>query len=333
MRRTVWLVIWTVALAGAARAAATRPADKRIVARAYALRMAGQAEAARKLLAAYAKIHPNDASAHWELARTLFYLMDIDGAAEQAAAAVRLAPDNPRYLHMQGLACNYGAIRKHATNKPAAARVLARRAIAAWARALKLRPDFDDARQRLIGCYARLPADHGGDRAKAEALVKQAEGRDALAGALARCELAPTETEANISRLRKAMKASKPTAPGQAALAGQLARAGKFDEADAAIRRCIRLDPSRADVLLWVGRSYAWKKNHARADALFQRYLALAPPGPGPLRAWTLFARGVVRMRQGDREGAEALRKQAAKLDAGCWRVAAPPPRELLTAP
>ncbi|MGB2819840.1 MAG: tetratricopeptide repeat protein, partial [Phycisphaerae bacterium] len=84
---------------------------------------------------------------------------------------------------------------------------------------------------------------------------------------------------------------------------------------------------------LWVGRSCAWRKEYDKADKLFRRYLALKPPPPQPLRAWALFARGVVQMRQGNKEPAEALRKEAKELDRRYWGVAAPPPRELLTAP
>ena len=165
MKCTIWLAIWGVGLAGATRGAATRPAGENVAARAYALRMDGKADAARDLLAGHVGTHPADAAARWEFARTLFYVMDLDGAIEQAAAAVRLAPDNPRYLHLRGLTCSYGAIRKYARKKPDEARTLSLTAIAAWTKALKLRPDFDDARERLIGSYARLPTDHGGDRA------------------------------------------------------------------------------------------------------------------------------------------------------------------------
>jgi tetratricopeptide (TPR) repeat protein len=344
MRRALWMTAWVLGLglfatgrpapaSTPAGEAASRPAAGDVAARAYGLRMSGKADEARALLERHTAAHPTDAAARWELARTLFYLMEMDGAVEQAAAAVREAPDNPRYLHLQGIVCTYGAIRKHARGRRDEARPLALTAIGAWEKAVKLKPDFDDARGRLIGCYARLPDDHGGDQEKAEALVRQAEARSAICGALAHCELTAGEAEANAERLRKAMKASGETAAGLAALADQLARADKFDEAAACIERCVKRDPSRSDVLLWVGRSCAWRKEYQKADKLFRKYLALKPPPPRPLRAWALFARGVVQMRQGNNEPAEALRKEARKLDRRYWGVAAPPPRELLTAP
>ena len=134
--------------------------------KAFQLRIEGKSQQAKEVLSKYLKQDPNDAVAQFEYSRTLCYLFEIELAEKHAALAVKLDEDNPRYHYWQGM-CGTFLYIDQAHHKGNLDSSIIKRSIAAFEKAIELKPDYHEARYLLVNLFNNNEADQGGDQQKA----------------------------------------------------------------------------------------------------------------------------------------------------------------------
>ena len=319
-------------LAAAAACLAATEADPGPAAQAYKARMAGQAERAREILVSALKATPDDASVHFELARTSMYLVDLDRAQEAIERAVALSPADTRYQHWLGVISQYNAVWKY-KKKETRGQVngLMKKALEGFRRAAELRPDFHDARFELVNCYLKNPWTAGGSRRKAERHAQLLEKADAVAGARARCLVLGYRA---VEKRREVWRKVVAAHPDNAGAHEGLARAYfGTEEGLSHLDKALALDPSRSEALIDLARTYAMSKKHGQAERILQRYLASQPAPPVPMRAYATFCLARIQKMQGHGDRADAILAEAKKLDGKCWMFFRQPHAGLFTPP
>ena len=164
------------------------PNDVNVATRAFELRMAGQAGETIELLEKAVAANPKNGPAQFELARSHFCTtMDSVGhtegtlkqkqkamkeklrsAQEAIEKAIKADPDNPRYHYWAGKIGTYNTVYDaHFIWTMPAVPLRSINAIKSYEKAIKLNPDFYQARHELIGLYDRLPSYCGGNKSKA----------------------------------------------------------------------------------------------------------------------------------------------------------------------
>lgn len=181
----VWLcVVVVLCLCALTAKGKTEPNNAAIDA--YKLRMQGKVDDAKALLEQAVRENPHNAVAHYELARTWFYMVthpqqgeDRLGEAQQSIEkAIENDPNNVIYPFFEG---HIALFRYYMSpTKENAARLCG-----AFESALKLKPDYRQAMLYLVEIYGTLPEDKGGDKSKAEQYAKKLEGTDEVFGAKA----------------------------------------------------------------------------------------------------------------------------------------------------
>ena len=317
---------WLVSAAGpvdAARGAAVQ---------AFELRMAGQARRAKQVLLAALAKDPSNAPAQFELSRTCFYLVDLDRAQTAIEAATRLKPDHARYHYWAGLVATYNAILKYKSPKTRGQLPgLMKKALAAYEKAVALRPDYHEARLDLVNCYLKNPADLGGSRPKAETHTAILERADPVQGVRARCLLVGYR---KVNQRRQLWDKVVAQHPERADAHEGVARAYLgTDKGLAHLNKTLELDPGRSELLVDLTRHYAMRKQHAQAERTIQRYLDAKPAPPVPMRAYATFCAAKIQKMQGHNPRANALLAEAKKLDPDCWTFFRQPHHALFTAP
>jgi tetratricopeptide (TPR) repeat protein len=307
---------------------------------AFALRLAGRSEEAKGVLQEAVSAGSRDARVHFELARILFYTSvvgppppNLRPAREAVEKAVELDAENPRYHFWAGLIAGHqGIVKAHASLGPET-RACFQASISHIERTLRLKPDYHEARNWLLGNFARLPADLGGDRAKAEKQAKMAEKFDPVWGAVARCQLIPRgNKEDRIAVWRKVIAANKQNARAHEGFGCEYLNQGKTKKAIAHLERALKLDPKRSVVLLDLASHLQGRKDLVRAEQAISRFLTWKPAPIAPLRARGLRRLSRVLKQAGKTAEAEAAMAEAEKLDPVDW---APhiSPEELYGAP
>ena len=174
---------------------------------AYNLRMQGKSDEAKTLLEDAIAQNPNDAAAHYELARTQCHMSlgnprnieeDFGDALQSIEKAVENDPGNVIYPFFEGyVASMLTYISAHSEDVPGIKENLAT-ACGAFESALKLKPDYHQAMLYLVelnGAYSEYPEDEGGDISKAEQYARQLEAIDDVLGAKAQSLLSEKDPE------------------------------------------------------------------------------------------------------------------------------------------
>ncbi|MCU0962561.1 MAG: hypothetical protein MUF48_20895 [Pirellulaceae bacterium] len=298
---------------------------------AFAQRLAGQAEAAGASLQALLAHRPELARGWYELARTQFYLLQLDAAQQSIDRALQLEPGSARFHH---LAATLAAYRAVMAAKRADTRDQLEPAMRRWIEELEqvrtLEPEHHRATVELVNAYWRAPASAGGDRAKAAALIARLQTASpvdaAEARALAQDDVKAEETLAAWQTVAN----ERPQEAGAAAgLAQALLRAGQVPEAAAQIQRALDLDPQRLRLLLDLARTAALRGDPARATAAVQQYLSAQPAPPAPLRAFATFYLAAIERRRQHADEADRLMKEARAIDPHVWTTFMAPPEIL----
>jgi tetratricopeptide (TPR) repeat protein len=301
------------------------------VAAALAKRLEGQAEAASASLKALLSSQPELAKGWYELARTQFYLLQLDAARESIDRALQLEAGNARFHHLAATLAAYQAV---LSAKSAATRDQGEPAMRRWIeeleQVLKLQPDNHHATVELVNAYCRVPASAGGDRAKAETLIAQLQTASPVDAAAARA-LAQEDAKAEETLATwQTVATQRPQDAGAAAaLAQAMLHAGQLQGASEQIQHTLELDPQRTRLLLDLARTAAMRGDHTRATTAVRQYLAAEPTPPAPLRAFATFYLAAIERRQQHADEADKLLQQARAIDAHVWTTFMAPPEIL----
>ena len=307
---------------------------------AFRLRMDGKIDQARDVLAASLAAAPDNPHTHFETARLAFHTMsgtrppDLSEAVDAIDRAVASDPGNPRYHYWAGIIFTYDAIVKmHSPLTWLPACLQAREATRSFERAVDLKPDYHEARLRLMGCYDRLPLLLGGDKPAAEAEARKLERMGAVAGARARCELKPRKTlDQQVALWRAAESAvggGIDTDRGQARV---YMRARKLGQARVHVDKVLAADPAGHFLLLELGQAAVMSRHSDEGERAYRRYLAAKPTPPAALRAHALRRLADIHKRRNQPAKADALCTEADALDPTVWRGMLPP-EDLFTPP
>ena len=306
-----------------------------IAAQAFEMRMQGNANDAKAFLTDALAKSPNDGTALFELARVCFYLGDFDAAQKHIDIATTLEPRNPRFHYWAGLTATYRVILS-AKRPETHGRMpeLCRKSFQAYQRALALKPDYDAARVGLVGSYARLPQNLGGDREKAEQLVEEAKKLGPVSYAKARADILDgKEIDAQLKMWQDILARNDQNADACEGLAIAYLRGKRLEKATDAITHCLAIDPRRSYLLLDLALRHGLAKQYGRTEQTIQQYLATEPPPCLPMQACATLMLTRVKQVTGDRQGARDLMEQAKELDDRPWRAMRRPPEALFVAP
>lgn len=299
--------------------------SKKVAVDAYKLRMQGKVDDARALLEKAIQENSHNAAAHYELARTKFYMAthpqqgeDRIGEARQSIEkAIENDPNNVIYPFFEG----HIALLQYymSQTKENAARLCG-----AFESALKLKPDYRQAMLYLVEIYETLPADKGGDKSKAEQYAKKLEGMDEVYGAKARWILLPGDTN-RVDYWRKVLKNHQ----GNTDMLEEMGKAylGADDVNDAVLcfEKAIKIDPEKTLLFMDLSIYHTWAAMGAgdnselrqrvitAGDAAVTRYLDSKPVLP--MEAYALGVQYKYKFHSGHKEQADEILKKAKELD------------------
>lgn len=240
---------------------------------------------------------------------------DENEAIRQFERAVQLEDANALYHYWLGSALGEAAKRAGVFRAP----LLARRVRKEWERAVELDPNQVDARFGLVGFYAQAPSFMGGSMDKARAQVSEIAKRHAMRGAMARGNVAQYEEkpEAEIAAYQQATLLAPDSVVAFAALADALVRAGKPDEAAAAIDGYARRRPDDPWAPYHTGRiSGLTGVQIDRGEMALKRFLAApTPDAPAPTIALAHYYLGKIAEKRGAKDVARVQYQTALKIN------------------
>jgi tetratricopeptide (TPR) repeat protein len=296
---------------------------------AYELRMNGSVDEAKAALNEIIASDPDNAAAHYELARTEMHIgmgnpagmTDAVAAAKKhIVTAVEKDPENVMYCFFRGRVAFLDAYMAMSRDDPATGEKV-KELVEAYEVSLELKPDCHQAALYLVEIYNTVPEEKGGDRAMAEQYAVKLEDADPIWGAKARALLMPEGTD--MVAYWKALLEDDPENPE---LMFELGRAYLINnESEAGVtcyEKAMEIDPGRTLLSLEIGRYYVMQTMGNMATA--QTNLPLAARAiqayldSEPARPYQAYAKGMmakVRMGLNDRAGMEKLAAEAQALD------------------
>jgi tetratricopeptide (TPR) repeat protein len=296
---------------------------------AYELRMNGKADEAKAMLEQVISNEPDNALAHYELARTNYHiglsgLGELETALEEIQHSIDRAiendPDNVIYHFFAGFIASQSAYAAIKREQPDAKEKYAK-VCSIYESVLKLKPDYHEAMLYLVQIYGILPEEMGGDKLKAEQYAKNLEEMDEIFGAKARAILLPEEAD-YIGYWQKVLEKHE----GNTEVLRELGRAYLFkDQVEDGVKcfeEAVRIDPGQNILFLDLARYHGYvglydkklrNKAWPLAEKAFKRYLDSEPIPP--LKAFALNALSRIKRGMDDQEGADELREKAETID------------------
>jgi len=303
------LAIAALALAPLAAGAATEalaPGIQLFEARRY--------EEARKFFEPFATHHPKDADAAFYLGRTYLSLRNFDKGAEWLEKAAALAPRRSEVQFWLGRAYGEAAQEASVFRMPG----LAKKAKAAYDKAVALDPGNLDARDDLIQYYLLAPGFLGGSVEKAKEQATEIKKRDAMRGAqaFATIDVDQKDFAAAERELKEAIQKVPADPRPRVFLAGLYQGQEKWDAAFETLEAALKIDPDNWDALYQVGRAAALSgKRLDRGEECLKRYLTHTPSEDQAPLANTHFRLGMVYEKKGNKALARAEYQATLKLN------------------
>jgi tetratricopeptide (TPR) repeat protein len=293
--------------------------------KAYQLRVAGKNEQAKEMLSEYLKANPNDAIAQFEYSRTLFYLFDIETAEQHAAIAVELDEDNARFHYWQGMCGTYLYI-DQAHHKGNLDSSILKRSIAAFQKAIVLKPDYHQSRFLLVNLLSNNESDQGGDQQKARQHAERLMEMDLDYGLQAMMVVEENRpVEWKIKQYQSALVKEPDNAGLHAGIALLYAESDQMEKSQEYIDKALEFDEQQKDVLLEIVFPLAMKKKYKSAKEMTQRYLDMATNEPTAMRAFALFYLAKIEQMSGSSDAEKTLR-QSIQADPDGWQTMMAPP-------
>lgn len=312
------------------------------VLKAYELRIKGKVDASVDLLNDIIKNNPQNAAAHFELARTLNY-MNLRGsteADEHLKTALKEDPGNIVYAYYNAKNCflkAYIAMQTGGDN----AKDLIGDVCNEFIKVLVLQPDYSEALMYLVEIYGMLPEEMGGDKTKAEEYTKQLEKMDKFYGAKARLVLMPEGTDMVKYWKNYIIENGEDCVSLKELGVSQLFN-DNINGAKESFNKAISLDKSQNIRLLDLSRFHQMKvmqnrdaaeKELPEAKKYIEEYLASEPVPIPPLQAFSLGMLAKIEMFSGNNESAQELMEKAKALDPYFSRASAIPEASLFEPP
>lgn len=295
--------------------------NEKEVTEAFNLRIDGKANQAEKLLKELIKKDPTDASAHFELARTLNY-MNMRGSTEADSAlqkALELEPDNVVYAYYNAKSCFLKAyIAMHQGNE---AKEHVNKACDEFLKVLELKSDYPEPLMYLVETYGYLPENMGGNKNKAEQYQKQLEKLDKFYGAKSKLVLMDENTD-KVEYWNNYIRVNGENCAALKELGNAHIFNDDIDKAKEAFNKATELDKSQNIRLLDLARFHMMKvmqnrdlanKELPKAKVYIDQYLATNPIAP--LHAYALGMKVKTEMFTGNKEAGEKLMAEAKSID------------------
>lgn len=304
------------------------------VMQAYTLRTTGHADSARTILQGILEKDSTDAMANFEMARLIEGMnpLQVGEAMHYYDAAVKEDPQNSFYRFYRAKAVFLKAfIGMHGDDADVGE--LIGETGAAFEDVLKTDPECTAALLYLTDIYGVLPADMGGDSAKAVHYAKMLKPSDRFA--VAQSEVILSRGEMDEVEFWKSYIAQN----GESVNA--LERLGKaylmnddIENAKSCFNKVIEDDPSKQVLLLDLGRKYIYRvmqggedkdANLAKVKEYMLQYLESPGTKPVSIQAWCYGVLGRVEMFQGNQEESQKYLQKAQELDTYFSRAMAVP--------
>jgi tetratricopeptide (TPR) repeat protein len=313
---------------------------------AYELRMSGKVDEAKSALNEIIANDPDNAAAHYELARTEMHiatgnpagLTDAVAAAKQhVVTAVEKDPENVMYCFFRGRVAFLDAYIAMSRDD-AATGAKVKELVEAYESSLKLKPDCHEAALYLVEIYKTVPEEKGGNPALAEQYTAKLEATDPVWGAKARALMMPEGTDM-VAYWKKLLDDD----PDNPELLFELGRAHLINNEGelgvACYEKAMKVDPDRTMLSLEIGRYYVLQtmgnpatadQNLPRAANAIQVYLDSEPARPYKAYAKGMLAK--IRMGQNDKAGMDKAAAEAQALDPYYSRAFGVPAADLYVA-
>jgi tetratricopeptide (TPR) repeat protein len=238
---------------------------------------------------------------------------DLDQAIAQFEKAIAAAPNNAQAHYYLGLASG----RKAQKTGIWGGMSFIKKAKDEWTRAVELKPDWLDARLRLIEFYIAAPGIVGGDEDKAIVQAEEMKKRDAFGGHRAYAHLYTTQkkfdlaTKEMVDAVREQPKFAKAHYFLGNALLNQKDWKGSLHEYE----MTLSLDPAYMTAYARIGQHAALSEsNYVRGEEALRKYFQYKPVDdePGISRAW--YWLGMIQEKQGKTADARQSYTNSLKL-------------------
>lgn len=255
--------------------------------------------------------------------RTAIRRGDGERAAELLEKAVALRPNSAEAHYWLGRA--YGAIGENAHN-PFKQMSIGGKMKNEAERALRLDPNYIDARFMLIDIYVMAPAMMGGSEAKAMEHAAEIKRRDAFLGHRAYVRIYTLQKKLDLARNEylAAVREEPNSARAHAALGAFLAITDKnYPGAFEEVEKALKLDSTYMPAWFRLGQAAALSAtNHARGEEALKKYLKYQPKDNEPELANAHFRLGQIYENQGRKTEAKLSYEAALQLNPGLKEAA-----------
>jgi tetratricopeptide (TPR) repeat protein len=259
----------------------------------------GDNTTAARLFEAHLRSNGSDARARFFLARIAIREDQIDDAIDGFREATELAPKNSDYMRWLGDAY----VNKLQNVSMFKQMGYAKKAKAAFLKAVELDPENVGSREALFRYYIEAPRIAGGSESKAFEQVNEIKSRDPRAGHFALAGY--YEDKEKYDEAEKEYRAVLAMAPGDPGALSRLGRVASNREDYATAlelySQILDADPDNLSTLYAFGRTSAVSgMNSDRGIEFLTRYLAADPPNNLPAHTWAHWRLGMIYANKGD---------------------------------
>ena len=318
------------------------------VQRAYELRIGGKVDDAKAMLEQCVADNPQDAAAHFELARTHLYMATgdkrqelknhIDKAREAIDKAIAIEPDNIIYNSLSAKLTFFNSYLTMQMGQGDSKEEVSKIA-SAFKTLLELQPDYGIAMLYLVELYGVLPEDMGGDPALATQYTEKLDKIDPILGAKAKELMLPEDAD-KVKFWQQIVNDNPDNAEALEGFGKAYLRAGDPENAAVHFAEAVKLDPEKNLLWLDIARYYKYSlmsdtsmKETAipAAEDAINKYLDTEPIAP--LKAFALGSLAQLKYVRGNKEEGDELAEEANLVDPYRSRASAIPGLDLFILP